>query len=120
MSQKLNKHPYIRINCTEYILLLLLHYLHPDFNSASKRPPIQSDLFEKYQVDITDYLKQIINDPNPYVRKRARYLIVVFANMHPEGANQLISDLEARDQKALYDQYLAMDLDPFEVETFAV
>jgi hypothetical protein len=85
-----SKHFQIRLHCSEYILIMLIDHLNPEFNPHRRRRSeahYGQDILDKSVGDIQDFIKDLISDSNPDVRKRARLLFVVFENLYCESAS---------------------------------
>mmetsp|Transcript_27729 Transcript_27729/g.42027 ORF Transcript_27729/g.42027 Transcript_27729/m.42027 type:complete len:160 (+) Transcript_27729:250-729(+) len=64
IRQANDRHQYTRMNCAEYLLLILIVFPIP--------------VLDKYVTDIYEYLKVAIPDQNPEVRKRARAVFIKY------------------------------------------
>jgi len=100
LRQALDKHNYKRINCAEYILLILMNTLSNTASPSVEQttpasPPDQHGVLDKYALEIMNYTEQIIQDSNATVRRTGRMILVVFENMYCELAGILIKRLNS-------------------------
>ena len=93
LKQALDKHIYTRINCAEYILLILMNTLNAKFNPVRQgtSPPAEAPgVLDRHARDLIKYVQTIIGDSNAEARKRGRMLLIVFENLYSEIAQSAI------------------------------
>ena len=92
-----NKHSFIRIKCTEYMLIML-------------KMQLKSDL-EKFLPEIQAYFKTSIQDSHAEVRKRARVTFLRYCRIWPDKSRQVLHSVEASYQKAIEAELRKLDID---------
>lgn len=111
LDQHTNKHQQVRAQICEYILIMLMDQVNVDFNIYRKRHQLaQVDSLDKFEKDIASMILTLIQDPHAEVRRRARLVFVVFRELHPEGAAELLHKMQDRDVAALKETYAVFGL----------
>jgi len=100
LQQAQDKHNYKRMNCAEYILLILINTLSNTASPSPEQttpalPPDHHGVLAKYALEIMKYIEQTIQDSNATVRRTGRMILMVFENMYCELAGILIKRLNS-------------------------
>ena len=122
LKQALDKHIYTRINCAEYILLILMNTLNAEPRPVGQgaSPSVESPgTLDKYAADLMKYIQAIIRDSNAEVRKRGRMILIVFENVQSEMVQHMIKRLDQSNRKSIHDEYVNFGLDPAIIEAFS-
>ena len=99
MKKGTNKNQYIRICTAEYVLVILLMY--------------PKQLVSKFSNDVSDYLKNSIQDSNAEVRRKSRMVFMRYYSLFPRMAHELLlRQINVTYQKSIYDDYKNYGIDP--------
>jgi hypothetical protein len=67
---------------------------------------------DKFQNDFSEYLKHSLGDTNADVRKKSKYVFIKFNSLYPQLGEEIIHSVDYTYQKAIYDEFTLIGLDP--------
>lgn len=106
LEQHTNKHHQVRAHICEYVLIMLIDQVNVDFNVYRKRNQLaQVDSLDKYEKEVAAMILTLVRDPQAEVRRRARVVYVVFKELYPETAADVLKQMQDRDVQALRETF---------------